>query len=118
MLLKQLHLIVSALTCSISAICAYLFQLPIFKMVALLGLLWSIYACYKIFIFDYNKEAVSKAREEKEGLESPKVETESQSEAKALLSNRIPQTNLSKETIVGLKKEPIISKTVKKQSNT
>ena len=56
--------------------------------------------------------------EEKEGLESPKVETESQSEAKALLSNRIPQTNLSKETIVGLKKEPIISKTVKKQSNT
>ena len=118
MLLKQLHLIVSALTCSISAICAYLFQLPIFKMVALLGLLWSIYACYKIFKFDYNKEAVSKALEEKEGLESPKVETESQSQAKALLSNRIPQTNLSKETIVRLKKEPIISKTVKKQSNT
>ena len=118
MLLKQLHLIVSALTCSISAICAYLFQLPIFKMVALLGLLWSIYACYKIFKFDYNKEAASKALEEKEGLESPKVETESQSQAKALLSNRIPQTNLSKETIVGLKKEPIISKTVKKQSNT
>ena len=87
-------------------------------MVALLGLLWSIYACYKIFKFDYNKEAVSKALEEKEGLESQKVETESQSEAKALLSNRIPQTNLSKETIVGLKKEPIISKTVKKQSNT
>ena len=87
-------------------------------MVALLGLLWSIYACYKIFKFDYNKEAVPKALEEKEGLESPKVETESQSEAKALLSNRIPQTNLSKETIVRLKKEPIISKTVKKKSNT
>ena len=87
-------------------------------MVALLGLLWSIYACYKIFKFDYNKEAVSKGLEEKEGLESPKVETESQSEAKALLSNPIPQTNLSKEKIVGLKKEPIISKTVKKQSNT
>ena len=87
-------------------------------MVALLGLLWSIYACYKIFRFDYNKEAVSKTLEEKEGLESPKVETVGQSEAKALLSNRIPQTNLSKETIVGLKKEPIISKTVKKQSNT
>ena len=87
-------------------------------MVALLGLLWSIYACYKIFKFDYNKEAVSKALEEKERLESPKVETESQTQAKALLSNRIPQTNLSKETIVRLKKEPIISKTVKKQSNT
>jgi hypothetical protein len=87
-------------------------------MVALLGLLWSIYACYKIFKFDYNKEAISKVLEEKEGLESPKVETVSQSEAKALLSNRILQTNLSKETIVGLKKEPIISKTVKKQSNT
>ena len=118
MLLKQLHLIVSALTCSISAICAYLFQLPIFKVVALLGLLWSIYACYKIFRFDYNKEAVSKALEEKEELKSLKVERVSQSEAKALLSNQIPQTNLSKETIVGLKKEPIISKTVKKQSNT
>jgi hypothetical protein len=87
-------------------------------MVALLGLLWSIYACYKIFRFDYNKEAVSKALEEEEELKSLKVEPVSQSEAKALLSNQIPQTNLSKETIVGLKKEPIISKTVKKQSNT
>jgi len=118
MLLKQLHLIVSALTCSIAAICAYLFQLPIFKMVALLGLLWSIYACYKIFRFDYNKEAVLKALEEKGELKSLKVEPVSQSEAKALLSNQIPQTNLSKETIVGLKKEPIISKTLKRQSNT
>ena len=118
MLLKQLHLIVSALTCSISAICAYLFQLPIFKMVALLALLWSIYACYKIFRFDYNKKAVSKALEDKEELKSLKVETANQSEAEALLSNRIPQTNLSNETIVRLKKEPIISKTVKKQSNT
>ena len=118
MLLKQLHLIVSALTCSIAAIFAYLFQLPLFKMVALLGLLWSIYACYKIFRFDYNKEAVSKALEEKEELKSLKVERVSQSEAKALLSNQIPQTNLSKETIVGLKKEPIISKTLKRQSNT
>ena len=117
MLLKQLHLIVSALTCSISAICAYLFQLPIFKVVALLGLLWSIYACYKIFRFDYNKEVVSKALEEKEELKSLKVEPVSQSEAKALLSNQISETNLSKETIVGLKKEPIISKTLKRQSN-
>ena len=114
MLLKQLHLIVSALTCSISAICAYLFQLPIFKLVALLGLLWSIYACYKIFRFDYNEEAVSKTLEEKEELKSLEVKPVSQSEAKALLSNRIPQTNLSKETIVGLKKEPLISKTEKK----
>ena len=87
-------------------------------MVALLGLLWSIYACYKIFRFDYNKEAVSKALEEKEALKSLRVEPESQSETKSLLSNQIPQTNLSKETIVGLKKESIFSKTVKKQSNT
>ena len=87
-------------------------------MVALLGFLWSIYACYKIFKFDYNKEAVSKSLEEKEALESPKVETVSQSEAKALLSNRIPQTILSKEKITGLKKEPTISKTVKRQSNS
>ena len=87
-------------------------------MVALLALLWSIYACYKIFRFDYNKEAVSKALEEEEELKSLKVEPVSQSEAKALLSNQIPQLNLSKETIVGLKKEPIISKTLKRQSNT
>ena len=118
MLLKQLHLIVSALTCSVSAICAYLFQIPIFKIVAILGLLWSVYACYKIFRFDYNKKAVSKALEEKEELKSLKVETVSQSEAEVLLSSRIPQTILSKEKIAGLKKEPKISKTVKRQSNT
>ena len=118
MLLKQLHLIVSALTCSISAICAYLFQLPLFKIIAILGLLWSVYACYKIFRYDYNKEAPSNALENKEELRSLKVEPASQSEANAFLSNRITQKNLSKETIVGLKKEPTISKTVKRQSNT
>ena len=87
-------------------------------MVALLALLWSIYACYKIFRFDYNKKAVSKALEDKEELKSLKVETASQSEAEAPLSNRIPQTILSKEKITGLKKEPTISKTVKRQSNS
>ena len=87
-------------------------------MVALLGFLWSLYACYKIFRFDYNKETVSKALEKKEELKSLKAETVSQSEAEALLSNRIPQTILSKEKITGLKKEPTISKTVKRRSNT
>ena len=114
MLFKQLHLIVSALACSISAICAYLFQLPAFKMVAILGLLWSIYACYKILSFDYNKEIPSKALEKKEVLKSLKIEPVNQSKTKALLSNRILHTNLGKETLVGLKKEPMISKTVKK----
>ena len=87
-------------------------------MLALLGLIWSIYACYKIFRFDYNKKAVSKALEEKEKLKSLKVETVSQSEAEAILSNRIPQTILSREKIAGLKKEPTISKIEKRQSNT
>ena len=87
-------------------------------MVALLGLLWSIYACYKIFRVDYNKKAVSKALEEKEEPKRLKVETVSQSEAEALLSNPIPQTILNEEKIAGLKKEPTISKTVKRQSNT
>ena len=86
MLLKQLHLIVSALTCSISAICAYLFQLPLFKIIAILGLLWSVYACYTIFRYDYDKEAPSNALEEKEELTSLKVNPTSQSEANALLS--------------------------------
>jgi hypothetical protein len=89
MLLKQLHLIVSALTCSISAICAYLFQLPLFKIIAILGSLWSVYACYKIFSYDYDKETHSNALEEKEKLKSLKVDPASQSEANALLSNRI-----------------------------
>ena len=118
MLLKQLHLIVSALTCSISAICAYLFQLPLFKIIAILGLLWSVYACYKIFRYDYDKEAPSNALEEKEERTSLKANPDSQSEANALLSNRITQKNVRKETIVGLKKEPTISKTVKRQPNT
>ena len=87
-------------------------------MVALLALLWSIYACYKIFRFDYNKEAVSKVLEKKEELKSLNAETVSQSEAEALLSNRIPQAILSKRKITGLKKEPTISKTVKRQSNS
>ena len=56
--------------------------------------------------------------DEKEELKSLEVETASQSEAEALLSNRIRQTILSKEKITGLKKEPTISKTVKRQSNT
>ena len=78
----------------------------------------SISTNFKIFRFDYNKEAVLKALEEKEELKSLKVETVSQSEAEALLSNRIPQTILSKEKNAGLKKEPMISKTVKRQSKT
>ena len=86
-------------------------------MLALIGLLWSIYACYKIFRFDYNKKALTEALEEKDEFKSLKVETVSQSEAEALLSNRIPQPILSKEKITGLKKEPTISKTVKRQSN-
>ena len=87
-------------------------------MVALLALLWSIYAWYKIFRFDYKKKAVSKALDDKEELKSLNAETVSQSEAEALLSNPIPQTILNEEKIAGLKKEPTISKPVKRQSNT
>ena len=56
MFLRQLHLIVAALTGSLSAICSYLYQVPLFKGVAILGLLWSIYACYKILSFNLNSD--------------------------------------------------------------
>jgi len=81
-------------------------------------MLWSVYACYTIFRYDYDKEAPSNALEEKEERTSLKANPDSQSEANALFSNRITQKNVRKETIVGLKKEPTISKTVKRQSNT
>jgi len=71
MFLRQLQLIVSALTCSLSVICAFLYQLPLLKLIAILGLLWSIYACYKIFSF--NSKKISKSVDEKEDLEMEKV---------------------------------------------
>ena len=109
MFLRQLQLIVSALTCSLSAICAFLYQLPLLKLIAILGLLWSFYACYKIFNF-YSKKP-SKTSNKKED-----PETVSQRELEICLHNKEAHNNINKEPTVILKQEPIISKNLKRSS--
>ena len=111
MFLRQLQLIVSALTCSFSVICAFLYQLPLLKLIAILGLLWSIYACYKIFSF--NSKKMSKSLDEKEDLEIEKV---SQRKPEIFLHNQEAPNNINKEPTVLLKQEPVISKNLKSSS--
>ncbi len=109
MFLRQLQLIVSALTCSLSAICAFLYQLPLLKFIAVLGLLWSFYACYKIF--NFNSKKTSKTSNKKEDLEIV-----SQREPEIFLHNQEVPNNINKEPTVILKQEPIISKNLKRSS--
>tara|TARA_Y100000589_G_C27117285_1_gene614814 strand:+ start:658 stop:1005 length:348 start_codon:yes stop_codon:yes gene_type:complete len=113
MFLRQLELIVSALTCALSAICAFLYQLPLLKIIAILGLLWSIYVCYKIYNFDFNREKNSEASKDKE---DPEIELVSQRPPEITLHNRELPNNINKEPSVILKKEPIISKNQKHSS--
>ena len=109
MFLRQLQLIVSALTCSLSAICAFLYQLPLLKLIAILGSLWSIYACYKIFSF--NSEKLSKSSDEKE---DPEIEKVSQRKPEIFLHNQEVPNNINKEPTFVLKQEPVISKNLKR----
>tara|TARA_B100000900_G_scaffold57803_1_gene43336 strand:+ start:733 stop:1074 length:342 start_codon:yes stop_codon:yes gene_type:complete len=111
MFLRQLQLILSALTCSLSAIWSFLYQLPLLKLVAIIGLLWSVYACYKIFSFDSKKP--SKTSSEKE---DPEIEIVSQREPEIFLHNQEVPNNINKEPTFILKQEPIISKNLKKSS--
>ena len=115
MFLRQLQLIVSALTCSLSAICAFLYQQPILQIIAMLGLLWSIYACHKIFKYDFNSEKNSKIPKDKK---DPDVEIISQRRPEILLRNQELPNNINKEPTVTLKKEPIISKNLKRSSKS
>ena len=108
MFLRQLQLIVSALTCSLSAICAFLYQLPLLKFIAVLGLLWSFYACYKIF--NFNSKKTSNKKEEQE------MEIVSQREPEIFLHNQEVPNNINKEPTVILKQEPVISKNLKRSS--
>jgi len=111
MFLRQLQLIISALTCSLSAICAFLYQLPLLKFIAVLGLLWSIYACYKIF--NFNSKLPSKTSNKKEDQE---LEILSQRESEIFLHNQEVPNNINKEPTITLKQEPIISKNLKRSS--
>ena len=111
MFLRQLQLIVSALTFSLSAICAFLYQLTLLKFGAMLGLLWSIYACYKIL--NFNSEKLSKTSNKKE---KPEIEVVSQREPEVFLHNQEVPNNINKKPTVILKQEPLISKTLKSSS--
>ena len=111
MFIRQLQLIVSALTCSLSATGAFLYQLSLLKIIATLGLLWSIYACYKIFTF--NSEKPSKTLKD---TENPEVEKVSERQPEIFLHNQELPNNINKEPIVILKREPVISKNQKQPS--
>ena len=111
MFLRQLQLIISALTCSVSAICAFLYQLPLLKFIAVLGLLRSFYACYKIL--NFNSKIPSKTSNKKEDQE---IEIVSQREPEIFLHNQEVPNNINKEPTAKLKQEPIISKNLKRPS--
>lgn len=111
MFLRQLQLIISALTCSLSAICAFLYQLPLLKFIAVLALLWSFYACYKIL--NFNSKIPSKTSNKKEDQE---MEIVSQQEPEIFLHNQEVPNNINKEPTAKLKQEPIISKNLKRSS--
>ena len=116
MFLKQLQLIIAALTCSLSAICSYLYQIPLLKSFAILGLFWSVYACYKIFSFDLNSDRTSKVLIDKEEPKAPQLEIVSQKEPETMPHNQDVPHNINREPNVSIKKEPIISNSPKQSS--
>ena len=107
-------MIVAALTGSLSAICSYLYQAPVFKGVAILGLLWSIYACYKIFNFNGGLDPETSI--DKEEPIAPHVEIVSPKQPEIFLRDQGSPHNINKEPNVAIKKEPIISKNLKQSS--
>ncbi len=109
MFLRQLQLIISALTCSLSAISAFLYQLPVLKTIAVLALFWSFYACYKLF--NYNSKILSKTSNEQEDPEIAKV---TGGKAEIFLHNQEVPNNINKKPTVVIKQEPLISKNLKR----
>ena len=116
MFLRQLQLITAALTCSLSAICSYLYQEQLLKGVAVLGLLWSIYACYKIFSFNLNSGPLAEKLINKEKPQATQVDIISPKQPELLPRNPEAAHNTNKEPNFAMKKEPIISKNIKQSS--
>ena len=116
MFLRQLQLIAAALTCSLSAIFSYLYQEPLLKGVAVFGLLWSIYACYKIFSFNLNSDLPAEKLINKKEPQSTQVDIISQQQPEILPRNQDAPHNINKEPNATIKKEPIISKNQKQFS--
>ena len=122
MFLRQLQLIAAALTCSLSAIFSYLYQEPLLKGVAVLGLLWSIYACYKILSVNLNSDFPAEQLINKEETEAPQEEIVSKKQPEIFPRNQDTPHNINREPDINrepeaaIKKEPIISKNLKKSS--
>ena len=116
MFLRQLQLIAAALTCSLSAICSYLYQEPLLKGVAVLGLLWSIYACYKILSFNLNSDFPAEQLINKEETEALQEEIVSKKQPKIFTRNQDTPHNINREPGAAIKKEPMISKNLQKSS--
>ena len=114
MFLRQLQLIAAALTCSLSAICSYLYKEPLLKGVAVIGLLWSIYACYKIFSFNFNSDIPAEESTNEEEPKPPQVEIISKKQPEIYPRNQDTHHNINREPETAIKKEPIISKNLKK----
>ena len=85
--------------------------MPLLKLFAILGLLWSFYACYKIF--NFNSKIPSKTSNKKEDQE---LEIVNQRESEIFLHNQEVPNNINKEPTITLKQEPIISKNLKRSS--
>ena len=81
-----------------------------FKGVAILGLLWSIYACYKIFSFNFNSGLHSETSIDKEEPVAPDEEIVSPKEPEIFLRDQGSPHNINKEPNAPIKKDPIISK--------
>ena len=116
MFLRQLQLIAAALICSLSAIFSYLYQEPLLKGVAVLGLLWSIYACHKILSFNLNNDLPAEKLINKEKTQAPQVEIVSKKQPEIFPRNKDTPHNINREPGAAIKKEPIISKNLKKSS--
>ena len=116
MFLRQLQLIAAALTCSLSAICSYLYQEPLLKGVAVLGLLWSIYACYKILSFNLKSDFPAEQLINKEETEGPQVEIANKKQPEIFPRNQDTPHNINREPGAAIKKEPMISKNLQKSS--
>ena len=87
--------------------------MPLFKGVAILGLLWSIYACYKIFSFNFDGGLHSETSIDKEESMAPPEEIVSLKQPEIFPRNQGSPHNINKEPNVAIKKEPIISKNLK-----
>ena len=109
-------MIVAALTCSLSAICSYLYQLPLLKVFATVGLLWSIYACYKIFSFNFNRDLPLATLMDEEEPKTPQLEIVSKKQPEIFPRNQDTTHNINREPDATIKKEPIISKNAKQAS--